>query len=988
MSVLISAGGQQGSLASNHSGASSVLALLEEEEDSLKIFALEQMNANMNEYWFQLSGSISLIEALYEDEGFGQRELCALVLSKVFYHLDDLDEALVYALGAQNLVDVNGTDDFSKTVLACCVDKYTVQRKAAASRSNGEEEAIDERLLVIVERLFEKCINDGQLEQAVGLSLESHRLDMLQKVLTNSNKPSDLVQYVLKTTHVSISSKRYRDEILNVIVEFLRGDDESSRMATRRNSKDLTSMMKCLLILDRPEEASEILLELMRSGADDDILMAYQLSFDISESENQSFSTKLRQLLSKSKADICTGIKEHSDAQDDLHNVNPAELVDGEENRIQSDTVKEKKVDKMALLDQILSQEIPMELERQFLARNNATDVQILKNIKATVEPRNSVCHGATVFANAMMNASTTNDSFLRENLDWLAKATNWSKFSATAGLGVIHKGNIANSKSVLSPYLPSSSSSTSPYSEGGSLYAIGMMHSNHSVGITDFILEFLKNSQNEVIQHGACLGLGIAGMGSEDLSTFEEIKNVLYNDNAVSGEAAGLAMGLLFAGTGSELSQEMLAYAHDTQHEKIIRGIAIGLASIQYGREEKAETMIDAMTLDQDAILRYGGMFAIGLAYCGTGDNAAIHKLLHFAVSDVSNDVRRAAVLCLGFVLAGNPELCVKTVSLLAESYNPHVRYGAAMALGISGAGSGCKESVSLLQTLWKDATDFVQQGALIASSMLLVEQPPPKQEKLRERINQLHGNRGVELMTRMGAIMASGILDAAGRNSTLSLRTDVGGLRRSAVLGLALFVQYWYWYPMTHAIALALKPTALIGVDITLAPPADFSTTCHCRKTLFAYPANVAVESKKLKEKMPKAMLSTSRKKKVEIVGAEKMDEDAAVSPQSNMDDADMDEAGKKEAGKEVAAKDDNVFELGNPARVVPLQRDFVRLTPTTRWKPVRFQPTGIIVLKNTAEDQPVEYVFAKESEERESENQNTAEASAPEPFDYIPS
>ena len=35
-----------------------------------------------------------------------------------------------------------------------------------------------------------------------------------------------------------------------------------------------------------------------------------------------------------------------------------------------------------------------------------------------------------------------------------------------------------------------------------------------------------------------------------------------------------------------------------------------------------------------QDPILRYGGMFVIGLAYRGTGNNGAIQKLLHFAVS------------------------------------------------------------------------------------------------------------------------------------------------------------------------------------------------------------------------------------------------------------------------------------------------------------------------------------------------------------------
>lgn len=37
-------------------------------------------------------------------------------------------------------------------------------------------------------------------------------------------------------------------------------------------------------------------------------------------------------------------------------------------------------------------------------------------------------------------------------------------------------------------------------------------------------------------------------------------------------------------------------------------------------------------------------------------------------------------------------PEQCPSVVSLLSESYNPHVRYGAALALGICCAGTGNK--------------------------------------------------------------------------------------------------------------------------------------------------------------------------------------------------------------------------------------------------------------------------------------------------------
>ena len=84
--------------------------------------------------------------------------------------------------------------------------------------------------------------------------------------------------------------------------------------------------------------------------------------------------------------------------------------------------------------------------------------------------------------------------------------------------------------------------------------------------------------------------------------------------------------------------------------------------------REEGAETLIEQMTRDLDPIIRYGGMYAIALAYRGTSNNAAVQKLLHFAVSDVADDVRRAAVTCLGFLLLDAPAQCPRLVSLLVR--------------------------------------------------------------------------------------------------------------------------------------------------------------------------------------------------------------------------------------------------------------------------------------------------------------------------------
>merc|ERR1712238_77853 len=86
------------------------------------------------------------------------------------------------------------------------------------------------------------------------------------------------------------------------------------------------------------------------------------------------------------------------------------------------------------------------------------------------------------------------------------------------------------------------------------------------------------------------------------------------------------------------EMVSELKNYARETRHEKIIRGISVGLALMQFQKEENADALIEDMRTDRDPVLRYGAQYALALAYCGTGSNKAIRILLHTAVSDVSD--------------------------------------------------------------------------------------------------------------------------------------------------------------------------------------------------------------------------------------------------------------------------------------------------------------------------------------------------------------
>lgn len=111
------------------------------------------------------------------------------------------------------------------------------------------------------------------------------------------------------------------------------------------------------------------------------------------------------------------------------------------------------------------------------------------------------------------------------------------------------------------------------------------------------------------------------------------------------------------------------------------------------------------------------------------------------------------------------------------------------------------------------------------------------------------------------MGAILASGILDAGGRNVTIRLLSKTKHDKVTAVVGLAVFSQFWYWYPLIYFISLAFSPTALIGLNSDLKVP-EFEFLSHAKPSLFEYPKPTTVPTAASAVKLPTAVLSTSAK------------------------------------------------------------------------------------------------------------------------------
>ncbi|KAF8647902.1 hypothetical protein AX16_006434 [Volvariella volvacea WC 439] len=806
----------------SQSSAAGILALLQEPDVVFKQHALNALNPLVPQFWAEISEHIPYIESIYEDDNLPKetRDAAALLTSKVYYFLSEYDEALSFALGAGSAFDnetrVLGSEEYVETVVSKAIDRYIQQRTEGITDNVNN---IDPRLQSIIERIFARCLAEGEYKQAIGIALESRRLDLIENIYRET-RDVNLLSYSMDAVLDMGFSLSYRDQVLNFLYPLF------PKPTSGDSNNVVHSLTRLLVTLCNVSLTVALLVSLVPREK----LLAYQFAFDLVEGGSQDFLESIR-------SELPAGDEETRETFDKLRNI-----LTGQES---------------------------VKLYLEFLKRNNKVDLLILKNTKDVLEPRSSIYHTALTLQNAFMHSGTTSDVFLRENLEWLGMASNWSKFSATAGLGVIHKGYFEQGKTILGPYLPAgggeSNVAGAAYSEGGALYALGLINAGCGSGIVGYLRDTLKSAQGEVVQHGAALGLGVAGMGSKSLEIFEDLKTILFQDSAVAGEASGYAMGLIMLGTAAaEPVREMLQYARETQHEKIIRGLAIGVAFIYYGRQEEADATVKTLLEEKDPILRYGGVYTLALAYAGTSNNDAVRQLLHIAVSDTSDDVRRAAVTSLAFLLFKNPRQVPRIVQLLSESYNPHVRCGATLALGIACAGTGLQDAVEILEPMTKDSVDFVRQGAFVALGMVLVQQSEassPSFSSVRSLYTKVVSDKHEDPMARFGAALGQGLIDAGGRNVTISLQSRAGSKNTSAIVGMVLFCQFWYWYPLAHCACLAFVPTGIIGLNADLKVP-KFDVISNVRPSLFAYPASVKPPKKETVTRVATAVLSTTAK------------------------------------------------------------------------------------------------------------------------------
>ncbi|PIC41822.1 hypothetical protein B9Z55_009110 [Caenorhabditis nigoni] len=949
------------------SNASAFIRVLESPKSSVsdKVLVLKAFNDwdVLVNTWFEVADALPAVEKLLDVTAFPEQSSAALLVSKVYFCLEQYERALEFALrGDFNVVPAPrvglGNDaEYVNKIIETAIDTYKIMSQQGI--------AAPQQLRELVDKIVARNLDNREIWYVISLGFETTNLPMIEKAISampaelNVKNQTTLVETLNRVVNGAFD-RSFRFKVINTVI----------KTYLKCPSPDMSKICECYVLTDNAESAADTITDLISRNLS---TRSYQIAFDLYETASQGFLDRVLRRFEQQEqpADAKSMEKVHS-------------ILKGHE------TVK-------AYLD--------------FYVRHNHTDSVLMEEIKENI--RTASAHNALLISNGLMQYGTTCDDFLRNNLSWVSKATNWNKFNAVASLGLIHHGQEASAMKVLDPYLPKESVEGFGFKEGGAMLAYGLIHAKHGDATAmSTLAQWLKTAENEPVRHGACLGFGIAGLGSSSVSGYEKIREVLQRDEAVSGESAGIAMGLIMAGNlNQEVFNELKQYTVDTQHDKTQRGIRTGLACASFGLQGDAEPYItEAIGAKSNPMLRSTGICMLSMAYAGTGSPDVVRRLLEKVATDPNLDVKRYATIGIGFVLSKDPNTCLSYVSMLTEHFNGHVRYGAAMALGIACAGTGNMEAIGLVEPMISDKEGFVRKGALLSLSLIMCQQTDytcPKVNGFRKQLLKKIGEKNEDSLVKFGAIIAQGLLDIGGQNAAVSMHNSDGQPDMGSMVGMMCFLHGWFWHSMHFFIALAAKPSCLVMVNENLKIPV-LDYVCHANSQKFAYPPRA--ESKKDKDikKVETVVLSITGKKnalKKAAAAEEKKRREAAAAAalhaaaQSSSsasggaaagaagedEKMEVDQQGKPKKEKAPEKDTKPIHRLCNPARVIPAQRNLITISDLRSYSPMKpLYKGGIIVSDRVDKDREEKLVSEVVAQVSLPASSSNAELKPPQPFE----
>ena len=405
--------------------ASGLLSMLSEPSLSLKKAALTRLLSVVDTQWHEVAQSLTELEALAEEsptsddpsDGGGAtmdaeaREISACVASRVYFHLEEPRQALRLALeGGASIWSVENAA-YVECLVGAAMDAYIAQKQVEEDRDEAVEPEIvypAQKLENVVNVMFERCFQEGNFQHALGVAFEARQVDKVTEILdrcaTSSNVETllETLKYALSSAGTLVTSKAFRSEMLMIVVKYLQTLADDSAVGTSIQKVAAVALMQAHQVLKNTVPVANIISKLL-DGSEDDALLALQLCFDLMETGDQHYING-----------VAKNLPEKTDSDSDESSA----VSRSDEVWIRYEQALK-----------VLTGGFASELSLSFLHKNSDSDPLIMQNLKKSLDERggrSSILHNCSVLTHSYLNAGTTNDAFLRNNLEWMKKASNW----------------------------------------------------------------------------------------------------------------------------------------------------------------------------------------------------------------------------------------------------------------------------------------------------------------------------------------------------------------------------------------------------------------------------------------------------------------------------------------------------------------------------------------------------------------------------------
>jgi 26S proteasome regulatory subunit N2 len=120
---------------------------------------------------------------------------------------------MFYALGAGKLFDPTKKSEYIDTLISKCIDEYIKLKKEQAESKSPSEIKLDERLERIVLGMFDRCYSDKQFKQALGIAVESRRLDKIEESIRKSDDVPSMLVYCQNLCSDVVTNRDFRHTV-------------------------------------------------------------------------------------------------------------------------------------------------------------------------------------------------------------------------------------------------------------------------------------------------------------------------------------------------------------------------------------------------------------------------------------------------------------------------------------------------------------------------------------------------------------------------------------------------------------------------------------------------------------------------------------------------------------------------------------------------------------------------------------------------------